>query len=334
LANKQTYKGKIVEQYLKKFPKASTNAIARMLIKDYPIEFKETNSRTLVRNYRGENKNLKSIDTSQYERSEKTKKEFMGKKFNLPDSDYEVIEPFIIASKNVLILSDIHMPYHDKKALRLALEYGVKHNMTAIYLNGDILDCYMVSNFVRDRRKRDMADELEMGRNFLKSLRDNFDGPIFYKWGNHEERWENFLKLNAPELLGISDFELSSILRFGEHSIQEVKSRQIAYMGKLAVLHGHEFGRSTFSPVNAARGLYMKTKESCIVGHHHQTSEHTEKSLSNEVVTTWSTGCLSGLNPDYNMYGNKYNHGFAFVKVGKDGNYQVDNIRIIDYKIV
>jgi len=334
LANKQTYKGQIVEEYLNRFPDASTNALARMLVKDHPIDFKQTNARSLVRAYRNELSSVYIKSSQQYERTEQTKKNLMGRKFVLPESDYQTSEPFIVKSKRVLLLSDIHLPYHDKKALKLALNYGIENNMDAIYLNGDVLDFYGISNFVKDRRKRDMSEELEMGRNFLKMLRENFDGPIFYKWGNHEDRWEKFLMINAPELLGISDFELSSILRFGEFGIQEVKSKQIAYFGKLAVMHGHEFGRATFSPVNAARGLYMKSKESCIVGHHHQTSEHTEKSLSNDVVTTWSMGCLSGLNPDYHSYGNKYNHGFAFVKVGKDGNYHVQNIRIIDGKIV
>ena len=334
MSRKQTYKADIVKEYLQRFPNASTSSIGRMLHKDNPIDFpKEITAISNVRYYRGELSSSKPKESVEFERSETTKKLFM-KNFHIPESDYEPVEPFTVKSKKVLLISDLHIPYHDRKAVKLALNYGIENDMDAIYLNGDVLDFYMISRFIKDRRKRNIADELEMGRNFLKTLRDNFSGPIFYKWGNHEDRWETFLRLNAPELLGISDFELSSILRFGEFGIQEVGSRQIAYIGKLAVLHGHEFGRGMNNPVNAARGLYLRTKESCIVGHHHQTSEHTEKSLSNEVVTTWSMGCLSGLNPDYHSYGNKYNHGFAFVKVDKKDNYQLDNIRIIDGKIV
>ena len=131
----------------------------------------------------------------------------------------------------------------------------------------------------------------------------------------------------------IEEFELSNLLRFGELGIHLVEDKQVCHAGKLNILHGHEFGRSTFSPVNPARGYYTRAKESMIAGHNHQTSEHTESSLNGEIVTVWSTGCLSELHPDY-MPINKWNRGFAHVKINKDGTYNVKNIRIIKGKIV
>ena len=77
----------------------------------------------------------------------------------------------------------------------------------------------------------------------------------------------------------------------------------------------------------------MRSKESSVIGHHHKTSEHTEKSLSGDVVTTWSIGCLCGLSPEYLPF-NKWNHGFAFVEVDSDRNYKVHNKRIINGSIV
>ena len=85
------------------------------------------------------------------------------------------------------------------------------------------MDCYQISRFIKDRRMRDMSEELEDVRNFLKELKKSFNVPIYYKIGNHEDRWENFLRLQAPELLGIADFELRNVLRFNEIGIQEVK---------------------------------------------------------------------------------------------------------------
>jgi hypothetical protein len=46
-----------------------------------------------------------------------------------------------------------------------------------------------------------------------------------------------------------------------------------------------------------------------------------------KLITTWSTGCLCNLNPDY-MVLNKWNHGFAFVEVGSNGDFTVKNHRI------
>jgi hypothetical protein len=122
-------------------------------------------------------------------------------------------------------------------------------------------------------------------------------------------------------------------LRFREFCVTLVKDKQLAMAGKFPIMDGHEWQGGFAPPVNPARGLYMKAKESCIIGHHHRTSEHTEKSLKGEVTTTWSTGCLCGLQPDYAPY-NQYNSGFAHVIVSKDGNYKVKNMRIIGGNIV
>lgn len=334
--NSATYKKDIVLSYLSKFPNASTMAISRIIYDENRLDFNSVeNARSMVRRYRGESGTENSTVTQISVRSTETKKQFMKKKFELPESDYEKCEPFIIpkGQNNILILSDIHFPYQDNKALELALNYGLENKVNAIYLNGDIADFYQCSRFTKDRRLRDMAGELEIVRGFLKQLKEMFNCPIYYKLGNHEKRYEDYLMIKAPELLGIDDFKLEQLLRFREFGVTLVKDKQMALAGKLPILHGHEWFGGFAPPVNPARGLFMKAKESCIVGHHHRTSEHTEKSLSGGVVTTWSTGCLCGLEPEYAPY-NNYNHGFAHVKVGKDGNYELKNIRIIDYKIV
>lgn len=329
-----TYKKEIAISYLKKYPKATTMALARIMNKENPIDFDSVEvARSAIRYYRGElSKKYTTISLTSV-RSKEQKKEAVSRK--LPESDYQKCEPFIIpkGQNNILILSDIHFPYQDNKALELAINYGIENKVNAIYLNGDTLDFYQCSRFTKDRRLRDMAGELQMGREFLKLIQDTFKCPIYFKIGNHEKRYEDYLMIKAPELLGIDDFKLEQLLRFREFGVTLVKDKQMALAGKLPILHGHEWYGGFAPPVNPARGLFLKAKESAIVGHHHRTSEHTEKTLGGDVTTTWSTGCLCGLEPEYAPY-NNYNHGFAHVVVGKDGNYQLKNMRIINYKIV
>ena len=328
-----TYKKEIVLDFISKYPKATTMAIARLIQKAHPIDFTIESARGNVRRYRGEAGKYSSNVSILSNRTDDEKKQAMSKK--IPESDYSKCEPFIIpkGQNNILILSDIHFPYQDNKALELAINYGIENKVNAVYLNGDTLDFYQCSRFTKDRRLRDMAGELEMGREFLKLLQETFNCPIYFKVGNHEKRYEDYLMIKAPELLGIDDFKLEQLLRFREFGVTLVKDKQMALAGKLPILHGHEWFGGFAPPVNPARGLFLKAKESCVVGHHHRTSEHTEKTLSGEVTTTWSTGCLCGLEPEYAPY-NNYNHGFAHVKIGKDGNYELKNIRIINYKIV
>jgi len=334
--NNKKYISLIVLSYLEKFPNASTIAISRLVAKENPLDFNNVDqARAMVRYYRNEMTKNNSKTVTASVRSEETKKNFMSRNFELPESDYEKCEPFIVprGHNNILVLSDIHIPYQDNKALELAINYGLEHKVNAVYLNGDTIDMYQGSRFIKDRRLRDLAGELELTRQFLKLLKDTFNCPIYFKIGNHCERWEAYLRLKAPELLGIDDFKLEQILRLREYGANLVSGKQIAMAGKLPIMHGHEWFGGFAPPVNPARGLFLKAKESCIIGHHHRTSEHTEKSLSGKVTTTWSTGCLCGLEPEYMPY-NNWNHGFAHVTVNKDGSYEVRNIKIIDYKIV
>lgn len=331
--NSATYKKEIAIEFISKFPKATTMAISRMIYDAYPIDFSVESARGIVRRYRGENKSQNSNVSKVGVRTTEEKKQAMRQK--LPESDYQKCEPFIIpkGQNNILVLSDIHFPYQDNRALELAINYGIGNKVNCIYLNGDILDFYQCSRFTKDRRLRDMAGELEMGREFLKLMQETFNCPIYYKIGNHEKRYEDYLMIKAPELLGIDDFKLEQLLRFREFGVTLVKDKQMAMAGKLPILHGHEWFGGFAPPVNPARGLFLKAKESALVGHHHRTSEHTEKSLSGQVTTTWSTGCLCGLEPEYAPY-NNYNSGFAHVMVNSDGSYQLKNMRIINYKIV
>jgi hypothetical protein len=162
-------------------------------------------------------------------------------------------------------------------------------------------------------------------------LKKTFDAKIYFKIGNHEERYEHYLWMKAGELAGIDDFELSNIIKARAEGIEIIADKRIMKAGELNIIHGHEYFGS-FSPVNIARGLFTKGKVSAMQGHNHQTSEHTEADMNGKITTTWSVGCLSELHPMY-MPLNKWNHGFAFIEIdGED--FQVQNKRIYKGKVL
>lgn len=331
----------IVLEYLEKWKHLPTRTLARKIYEENKIAVKsiETarNKIRYLRHQLGEHNRKKiSNEYSKYKNkpAEMAIQNKIPNPYYLPESEESEWEVFQVPKGNnrVLILSDVHIPYHNIKALTSCLDLAKSEKVNAVYLNGDIMDAYQLSRFVKDPRKRSFAQELEDTRNFLGILQDQLQCPIYYKLGNHEDRYEAFLKVKAPELLDVSEYKLANLLRFGQYGVQLIESKQLAKIGKLSVLHGHEFGRSVFSPVNPARGYYNRAKKSMIAGHNHQTSEHSEKSLDGEVVTVWSTGCLCELRPDYMPF-NKWNHGAAIVHVEKSGNYDVHNFRIIEGKI-
>jgi len=248
--------------------------------------------------------------------------------YALPESDETIYEPFVIKGKRILVLSDIHIPYHSIPALTAAFDWAKDKDVDTILLNGDTIDAHKLSKYVTDPKKRDFAGELETFREFFTVLSDTFPkAKVIFKIGNHEERYNAFLAMKAGELHGVQEFSLENIIKARANGIDFVTDKRIMKAGDLNIIHGHEFTGGSFSPVNIARGLFLKAKVSAMQGHNHQTSEHTETDMNGRITTTWSVGCLSELHPMY-MPLNKWNHGFAFVEVQGDGDFQVHNKRI------
>jgi len=325
MTNQRQLSGEIVIKELDKFPNTPTRTLARKIYKENPEVFTNVETvRTAIRYYRGSNgdSHRQIISTKKYFKQGSTNP------FNLPDSEAEDNDPFYLpkSATRILVLSDIHFPYHDFEALELALQHGKDHKANTILLNGDILDFYQLSRFNKDPRQRDFANELEIGKQFLQSLQKNFKCPIYWKLGNHEERYESYLFVKAPELVGVAEYELQHLLHFGEYGATLIKDKRIIYAGRLPIVHGHEFHSKAVGQVNPARSLFLKTNRSALVGHSHRTSEHSETDITGKLMTTQSTGCLCGLAPEYARI-NKWNHGFAFLEVdGQD--YVLDNLRI------
>lgn len=235
------------------------------------------------------------------------------------------------------ILSDIHFPLHDEIALNAALKHiaDEKRKITGIILNGDILDQYHTSRFLHTRKDFSITDEIEICRDFLNTLRAMFPTQrIIYKQGNHDVRFLHYLIRNAPELAAVPEFSLPNLLWLDDFNIDWVEN-EIIKAGKLNILHGHEFGESIFSPVNPARGIYLRAKSSTLIGHYHQVSEHTEGNMNGDLIGCYSTGCLCELTPEYRPFAyTKWSHGFAEVNILERGMFRVKNYKILNGEVI
>lgn len=290
--------------------------------------------RTQIRRRRGAlGRDNRHLAMKEYVREEMKPSEYMKQFMQQGEKVAKPVWKLPEQYKNVLLMGDLHMPYHFLPAIEVAIDYGLKQNVDCIYLNGDIIDFYKVSRWTKDPKRRNIQEELDIVYSFLDGL-SGLGLPIFYKMGNHEDRWDRYLLENAPELYNMNTLKLPEVLRLGEFDIEMIGSRQRAQFGSLNVIHGHEFGQSFFNPVNPARGLFLRAKTSTIAGHNHQTSSHHENNLNGKQTACFSLGCLCDLEPEYRPYAfTKWNHGFAIVEV--DGNeFAVSNKRIVDGRVV
>jgi len=156
---------------------------------------------------------------------------------------------------------------------------------------------------------------------------------IYFKIGNHEERYEHFLYEKASELVGVEEFEFENIIKARARGIEIIGDKRPMKLNNLWGIHGHEYVGGISAPVNPARGLFLRSKVSCFQGHNHQSSSHVESRLSGESIATYSIGCLSELFPDYMPF-NKWNHGFAEIDLDDNGqDYEFRNYRIKNGKV-
>lgn len=333
--NEITLTTEYCKELLRKFPTTPILTLAKKAYKDEPKLFLNVEqARTYLRRHSGllgDKIRKKKKDKSLYR--EKT---FNYNPFKLPEAEIEEYDPFILPKecKSILHFQDIHVPYHSMESLTLGIEYGKNKNVDTLLLGFDFIDFYQLSRFQKDPRKKDVKGEIEMANELLDVFQREFpNAKIFWRNGNHDERLEKYLAVKAPELLNMSEFKIETLLRFKERGITHISNKRIVKAGKLNIIHGDEFMGGGSGGANPARALFLKTNENTLCGHFHKTSEHIEKTLSDDVIGCWSIGCATQLHPEY-ARNNKWNNGFAHILVYDDGHFHINNMKVIKGKLV
>jgi predicted phosphodiesterase len=345
----RTYKEEILEHAKKNMPYSH---IADVLIAKYNL----TTSREILRQEisrgirRSENSITKpeNVEQGREVQAEKPMQTTSSHYFNslkeelgLHENSFNLPEPFDdsvktirlpIGCDNILFLSDTQFPFHDNASITAALKYGIEQKVNTIFLNGDIVDFYSISDYEKDKRLRNLVAEIEMTREFLGILKQLFpNAQIYYRDGNHEERWMRYIRNNAKEFEGLQELEFAAMFHLDKLGIHHLTKRTIIEIGSLVSLHGHEI--RGVGGVFPARTLFMKTLTSAICGDCHRTSEYSGKSINDKFHTCFTVGCLSVLRPNYSA-GAQYNHGFAHITTKSNGDFKVKNFRILNGEIL
>jgi len=319
--------------YVRRFPKAGHSSLARKIMADQPSVFPNVDAaRQAVRRARGKHGNGHRQVIASKELFESEPRPFTGLppgKKQLPDWKHFEYD----APGWWLVISDLHIPFHDDAAINAAFKEAKRRNVVGILINGDLLDFYDLGVHEKDPRQRHFREEIEIVRDFLEWLREQFPkANVVWKIGNHEERYQRFMFRKAPELLDLDDFQLESFCRCDDHGVEVIKHCQGVALGKLLLIHGHEYQFAISNPVSAARGLFLRAGVSSLCGHFHRTSQFSKRDLTGHLVSTWSAGCLCDLRPLW-LPINDWNLGCCFVEVMKAGAYGVENLRYVDGRL-
>lgn len=324
--------------WLAKMKEVPSKTIARALYAKHPLLWPNLGACSLmVRFYRGNlgngHRRYKPVDASLHRPNQNA-----GFKWEFPTSSAETWAPFDIQTDDALVLSDLHIPFHDPKPIHAVL--GSVEKPEVILLNGDVCDFHSISRFDKNPTKSKLLKEIDLTRAFLGWLRQKYrKARIIYKFGNHDEWFDKYLWRKAPELYELPQVQLKNILTQKTATEPEIggieflTNQEKITLGSLDVLHGHELGKGSIAPpVNPARGFFLKTLECTLAGHLHRSSTHRERTAKGKHIACWSTGCLCGLHPDYAKI-NKWNHGAARVEL-HGRNFTVTPIEVIDGEVI
>jgi predicted phosphodiesterase len=321
----QTVAGDVTRELCERFPHASTMSLARKLIESPETRLlfpSVEHARDKVRWWRGLRPG----------RAGKRAPAPIPAVIPEPDApDFKIVT--LPTGLKWLFISDLHIPYHDRRAVELAVQHGKRNGCNGVLIVGDLLDCYQLSTHEKDPRKSHTKVELEKAKQLLEYLAEQIrPEEMLVKLGNHEDRLHRYLCQRASELLDLQQFSWADFLELERFGAQLVESNWLIENKALTILHGHEFGKGGIAaPVNPSRGAFLRTNECVIMGHGHRTSQHVETTLRGRVISCWSMGCLCDLHPRYAPV-NKWNLGFGILDARND-EWEFRTPRIIDYRV-
>lgn len=326
--------GEVVKGYLENYSKYPSQTLAKIIYKQNPELGTLASIRAAVMYYRGNmgKRHLERLSDTKFVSNAEERMKFRDIPAEIPESDKEEYTPYALANGKWLVMSDGHIPYHEPDVIRIAINYAVKVKVTGVAFLGDWIDCFALSRFCKDPRKRSFKGELDATNGLLNYVEKKIKGKIVFKLGNHENRLEKYLYTQAPALLDVVDYQYNDLLYLIDRGADYVKAEQIIDAGHLTMLHGHEYAGGSSSPVNPARSMFLKAKSCTLAGHEHRTSQNTEPTIRDASISNWSLGCMCELHPQY-MPLNKWCHGFAIVeKHGMD--FEIDNKRVLKGEVL
>jgi len=327
----------IILDYLEKFPNSPSRTIAKKIYTEniaFFDNFEIVYGR--VRYYRGQcgDKDRNKLKNTKFQKELKVK--VMIQKLQLPESHTKTRNSFTFPTgcKKLGVFGDVHIPYHDNTALEVMFKKFEEEKVDSIFINGDLLDFYQLSFHEKDPREVHFKGEIEAGKEFLAYIRSRFpDIPIYYITGNHENRFERYLRIKASELLDIDECRLDVILHVAEYKIEYLPFRSKVVFGDYTIEHGDKIPGA--GGVVPARTLLMRLKSNSIVNHFHKSSESSQRIYGVGEPTNiraYSLGCMCDLAPEY-MEINEWNHGFCIMSKIKDkvsvSNYKIEGNTLI-----
>lgn len=190
-----------------------------------------------------------------------------------------------------LIANDVHVPFHDERALLLFKLFLRRERPDWLILNGDFQDFWEISNYdLTPRAGKEFKSEIEIGKDMLRSFRRTLPrARITWIEGNHEFRLRRYLIQNAPELSDLPGISVPQLLDLKRLRIEYAACHPAASKftdnfiraGDLYVGHWDKVSKHG---AYAAKVLVEEKGVSLLQGHTHRFGAHARTTVDGRVL--------------------------------------------------
>ena len=189
-----------------------------------------------------------------------------------------VLQQIQEATMKTLVIPDVHVPFHCKKAEKLMHKLIKEKKPEKIVFLGDVCDVHALTSHPKIAHWRDnLEEELYQTYEYLWNVRKSAGDKteIIYIKGNHEHRWERMVDKCAPFMsvvrnmlpyhLGLEDLDIHYVFDAGKEPIRTATGQ-----GEVRFLHGHEIKGGGPIPARHALKIGQLLGESVHIGHTHK----------------------------------------------------------------
>lgn len=297
--------GRLVIDYIKKYPMAMKLTLAKMIVAENPGVFKSVEHvRDMIRYYYNQHgtkarrrKKIFDADDS-----------FMGQ-IHETESNKPTVRKF--KSGKALIIGDIHGHKHHEM-LRDMFLFAKGEGVNIVYLNGDISDNESCSRWPQLKRSTPLQEEVELLQELLADISDLFPEAVkVYKKGNHEiwfdkELWKN-PGLMSNEVIS-ERLKFEDVVEAGKFGFEVLQQRDTAEFGKLLVTHGHEAKKGG---IYIAKAMLEYYKRDVCFNHFHRIDFAQFDVFGGNTIKSYGLPCACQLEADYTGINNQWKAGFA-----------------------
>jgi len=236
---------------------------------------------------------------------------------------------------SIVVASDFHIPYHDKEALRVFVNFLAEYSPDKLILNGNINDC---SSFSTHPKLRDVSTAFRTAREerekwfpIAEVLRDALpDSRIIYIGSQCHEGWiDNWASLSPITADDYENYSIPGWFKLADFGIDYYPEYYDVLGNKeLIITHG-----TVSRGKGGASGYATMEMEgtSVIQGHTHRLSQVFKTTSVGETVGI-EGGCLCQRTPWYHLKGRRlmmdWQQGFVLVNT-KGNSFSTQCIPII-----